>query len=157
MQLEIIRSHDIPCVIAGDFNIDLTKYKVYSDTSDYLNTWTIILPSRITKNSSTLIDHIYYYQGRHINQEFEIASGNLWSDLTDHLPNYFLIINKQQPLNKSRPFVRIFSEKNITNFRKDLAKIDWNPVYFCENINIGYHYFANKIKENYDTNFKLVR
>ena len=124
MSLEIIRNHDIPCVIAGDFNIDLTKYKVNSDTSDYLNTLilnnfmpTIILPTRITKNSSTLIDHIYYYQGRHINQEFEIASVNLWSDLTDHLPNYFLIINKQQPQNKSRPF-----EKNITNFGKDLAK-----------------------------------
>ena len=26
--LEIIRNHDIPYVIAGDFNIDLTKYKV---------------------------------------------------------------------------------------------------------------------------------
>ena len=25
MSLEIIRNHDIPCVIAGDFNIDLTK------------------------------------------------------------------------------------------------------------------------------------
>ena len=51
----------------------------------------------------------------------------------------------------------MFSEKNITYFRKDLAKVDWNPVYFCEGINIGYCYFANKIKENYDTNFKLVR
>jgi len=30
-------------------------------------------------------------------------------------------------------------------------------VYFCEDINIGYDYFANQIKENYDTNFKLVR
>ena len=75
MSLEIIRNHDIPCVISGDFYINLTKYKVNSDTSDYLNTLilnncmpTIILPTRITKNSSTLIDHIYYYQGRHINR-----------------------------------------------------------------------------------------
>ena len=30
-------------------------------------------------------------------------------------------------------------------------------MYFCEDINIGYDYFANKRKENYDTNFKLVR
>jgi len=28
---------NIPCIIAGDFNIDLTKYDKNRDTSDFLN------------------------------------------------------------------------------------------------------------------------
>jgi len=52
----------------------------------------VCMPTRITSKSATIIDHIYYYEGRNCSKEFKfkISSGNLWSDLTDHLPNYFL-------------------------------------------------------------------
>ena len=99
-KLECVRKSNIPCIIAGDFNIDLVKYKVNRETSEYLDTVLltnfmpmIVLPTRITKNSSTLIDHIYYCDGLYGNKEYKIFSGNFWSDLTDHLPNYFLITN----------------------------------------------------------------
>ena len=38
-------------------------------------------------------------------------SGNLWSDLTDHLPNYFIIVNNHVKPNADRSYVRLFSEK----------------------------------------------
>ena len=78
---------NIPCIIAGDFNIDLTKYDKNRDTSDFLNSLLvnnfmpmIILPTRITKNSSTLIDHIFYREGCNYAKDLQTASGNLWCD-----------------------------------------------------------------------------
>ena len=63
----------------------------------------IILPTRITKNSSTLIDHIFWDA-----KDLQTASGNLWCDLTDHLPNYFLIFDNQYTQKNVRPLIRIF-------------------------------------------------
>jgi len=58
-----VNKSNIPCIIAGDFNIDLTKF-----------------------------DHIFYREGCNNTKDLQTASGNLWCDLTDHLPNYFFNI-----------------------------------------------------------------
>ena len=57
-------------LIAGDFNIDLSKCNSDKITGDYINMLfsnnflpTIIMPTRITPTSATKIDHIYYYDG----------------------------------------------------------------------------------------------
>ena len=51
---------------------------------DYLDTVTTnniipvqILPTRITSKSSTLIDHIYYYEDK-LHKESKIKCGNFW-------------------------------------------------------------------------------
>ena len=69
---------------SSDFNIDLTKYDKNRDTSDFLNSLLInnfmpmiILPTRITKNSSTLIDHIFYREGCNNTKDLQTASGSL--------------------------------------------------------------------------------
>jgi len=115
---ESVRRANIPCVIAGDFNNDLAKYDSNRDTYDYLNTVLlnnfmpmIIPPTRITKNSSTLIDHIYYYEGSNNSEDHDIVSGNFWSNLTDHLPNHFLITSNCLSKKSERPLVRIFSKQ----------------------------------------------
>ena len=53
-----------PCVLAGDFNIDLSNIDVNVDTLNYVdmvltNNFTPIalMPTRITSKSCTLIDH----------------------------------------------------------------------------------------------------
>ena len=54
-------------IITGDFNIDLIKFDLNDNTSEYLTTVlkngfipTIILPTRVTSHSCILIDHIYH-------------------------------------------------------------------------------------------------
>lgn len=66
-----ISHQKLPCIIAGDFNIDLLQWDTQKGIHDYLDTVTtqnftplIILPTRITSKSSTLIDHIYFYAGK---------------------------------------------------------------------------------------------
>ena len=54
------------CYLSGDFNIDLLKYDVSNKHRDFHNMVTsfgylpyIIHPTRITENTSTVIDNIY--------------------------------------------------------------------------------------------------
>ena len=62
----------LPCLTAGDVNIDLKKFQVHQETKCYLDslimnnvTPTVVMPTRITANSSTITDHIYYTNQYH--------------------------------------------------------------------------------------------
>ena len=59
----------LPCVIAGDLNIDLCKCSVNNDVPAYVDNLVsnnfmpvILMPTRITARSATLIDHMYYLE-----------------------------------------------------------------------------------------------
>src|SRR5215469_12807791 len=63
-----INKKEAPCIIAGDINIDLLKYKTDKHCQEYLDSLLVhnflpklICPTRITPKTATLIDHIYYY------------------------------------------------------------------------------------------------
>ena len=45
------------------------------------------------------------------------SSGNLVTDLSDHLSN-FTILNIKAPCIKDRPFIRLFSQNNIDKFNE---------------------------------------
>ena len=55
----------------------------------------IVMSTRITSKSASVIDHMYYFEGKNVKCEHNVNAGNLWSDITDHLPNYFLITRKK--------------------------------------------------------------
>jgi len=61
----------------------------------------LILPTRITSKSSTLIDHIYYYEGK-LHKESKIKCDNFLSDISDHLPNYFLKLTDKNVIKNDR-------------------------------------------------------
>jgi len=77
------------------------------------------MSTRITPNFASVIDHMYYFEGKNVKRELTVNTGNLWSDITDHLPNYVIISpNKQKNyLLDNRPNIRINSDKNIDKFR----------------------------------------
>jgi len=139
--LSEISSQKIKCIIAGDINIDLTKCTVSSDTNAYVDNLvmnnfvpTILMPTRITSLSTTLIDHIYYYDG--YNSSSNICSGNLLCDyISDHLPNYTFILSNREACRQSRPFVHIFSKKNMDLFSRYVSEADWSAVHCTENVN----------------------
>ena len=65
--LNIISRQNKTFIIAGDMNIDLTKFNIDSKTKEYLQRLLansclpqITLPTRITTRTATLIDHIIY-------------------------------------------------------------------------------------------------
>src|ERR1051325_12255119 len=100
INLSKISKDKSPCIIAGDINIDLLKADTNTNIDNYLNNLiihsflpSILFPTRVTKNSSTLIDHIYYYQGCKRKNKLKLSSGSLFSDLSDHLPSFIILSN----------------------------------------------------------------
>ena len=82
------------CIIAGDINIDLIKQQ-NKNVNLYLETLLehnfqpfICIPTRITDNSATIIDHINVRIPKHQIHN-KISSGNLISDISDHRPIFF--------------------------------------------------------------------
>ena len=67
-----INQENKTCIIMGDFNIDLLKFKSHSATDGFLNTLGsnffqpyIMQPTRITNHSATLIDNILFNSIEH--------------------------------------------------------------------------------------------
>ena len=163
--LSSISRRNVPCIISGDFNIDLSKYDSHTATTDYVDMLlvnnflpVITMPSRITDSTSTIIDHIYYFEGNNCKNDFLVKSGNLWCDITDHLPNFMIITgNSSTKCVENRPLVRLFSSNNIQKFCSLVHCIDWNDVCSNDNVDVCYRSFENAITRCFDNSFPYVR
>ena len=156
--------HHKSLVLAGDFNINLIKFQHDNPTAKFLDTMlaydvtpTILMPTRFGRTSNTLIDHIYYYNGNIKNVASQsLSSGNIFSDISDHLPN-FLIIKNVKISTLQRPKIRIFSKKNHIRFSSLLAEVDWDKnIYSCTNVDAAYNNYIDVIKSTFDKCYPLV-
>ena len=132
MIVEKIHREKKYCVLLGDFNLDLLKFKSHLSIENFLNTLgsyyfqpRILQPTRITDYSATLIDNIFFNSLEH----FSIC-GNLCYDLSDHLhvPN-FLIESKLSSLPSN---IKVF-QRDYSNFDKqalvtDIQSINWDVL-----------------------------
>jgi hypothetical protein len=150
--------------ICGDFNIDGTKVLKDQKTTDFYNALltqnivpTITLPTRITEHSVTLIDNIFMKIDASTIED-EILTGNIFSDISDHLPNFMLIkLTMHQVKNKlQRPKIGLFGDKNIAKFRESLAQADWSEVYVTENTNQMVSVLQKNFSENFNKSFPLT-
>ena len=161
---EISKSH-VPCLIVGDINIDLCKYSFHSPTTQYVDNLlvnnfrpVIVMPTRITEQSKTIIDHIYYFEGNNCPRNLNVMSGNLWCDISDHLPNYVIVSNpKKNKSSSERPLTRIYSHKNIKTFQHLISSTVWDDIYNCQDVDESYKVFEAKLKTCYDESFPLIR
>ena len=116
------------------------------------------MPTRITATSATLVDHIYFLNCNQ-KQDPVMYSGNIFSDITDHLPNFFIIkYNTNQTVKiTNRPKVRLFSKANNTKFIQELGKIKWDEkLYTLTDANEADEFFIDLIGELYNKCFPLV-
>jgi hypothetical protein len=75
------------------------------------------------------------------------------TDLTDHLPNYLLLISDKRQEVKIRPTVRIFSSKNQEAFIGEIRTVDWTSVLDMSNANEAYDKFIEVITDSFERNF----
>ena len=162
--LSDVNHRNNPCIVSGDFNIDLSKIELNADTANYVDmvlmnnfTPTILMPTRITPKTSTLIDHIYYYTGRKLKQGTKIFSGNFLEDISDHLANYTIICNRKSYTKPERPFIRIFSQKNKQKFNDYLQKSNFNDIFVDIDANSAYNKFINIVQSAFDYSFPFTR
>ena len=141
------------------------KYMAHPQTTEYVNRLlvnnfvpTIVMPTRINDKSATLIDHMYYFEGSNCKHNLTVTSGNLWSDMTDHLPNYILISKPHAEITtSSRPVIRVYSRKNIDKFVTEVHNESWNEILHSTNVNDCYDMFDRKLSSCFNSSFKPVQ
>ena len=111
-------------ILGGDINIDLLKANI-SSTQNYLDTMlsynlfpSIIIPTRFTDRSTTLIDHIFIRLPKSKLNNM-ITSGNFITDISDHLCN-FTIIDTEIKITKERPYIRLYNKTNTERFKNNI-------------------------------------
>ena len=122
------------CYLAGDFNMNLLHLEKKTEIEHYYDVITdakftplITSPTRITTNSKTLIDNIFF-------NDFSsnIISGNLTVGISDHMPQFALVPrNFSKPMSQTTPTIKYGRKcKSIdTNlFNQDLDKINWDTT-----------------------------
>jgi hypothetical protein len=135
------------CIITGDFNIDVSNE---SSALHYLNVLEcngfyncINLPTRVTENTETIIDHFYS------NIECKgIKTGTLNIDISDHKLIFCIVKNiicKTETKESTRMF--LFSDENIALFLDNMSKINWSSVYSTDDVNIAYNNFIKYFQE----------
>lgn len=149
-------------IVLGDINIDLIN-EDDSKRNNYLNNFfehnfipCITLPTRITHHSATLSDHIFIKTPIKLIQN-KCSSGNLITDISDHLSN-FTFIDIKTPSIKDRPFVRLFTKKNIDKFNENISSelplINPNELY---EPNTSFDVFSTNYTYLFDKYFPYVR
>lgn len=85
-------------------------------------------PTRITDKPATLIDNIFN------SFNFETISGIIYTDITDHLPIFYMM----QCNDTIKSNVWNFSEQNKMKFKNILAKMSFEEIYNKEDPNSAY-------------------
>ena len=133
--LSKVNSENKTILLLGDFNINLLNCETIKSHSDFLDLFgsfymlpCITLPTRLTSQSSTLIDNIFLSPFSD-----DIISGNLTVSLSDHLPQ-FLILYKpsSKKLSPNNIHSRNWSKFDHNSFRRDFDNISWNEILALE-------------------------
>ena len=84
-----------------------------------------VLPTHCSANFASNIDHIFANFGVVDNKRDIIKSLTITADVSDHYANIIIVTSKKKNADYSeRPFIRIYSTTNITNFQCMLAFTD---------------------------------
>lgn len=147
--------------MCGDFNIDLLKIDEHIKTKEYINILnsyglfpTITKPSRVTKDTATLIDNIF--TNIISNDNF---SGLLVTDISDHFPVFNISkINGFTKQNISKMTMsRQYSDKNISRFKAKLQAVNWTSITNSLDVNNSYNNFTDIVNHLFAENFPLTK
>ena len=138
-------------ILLGDLNVNLLQTSTNGKADELLTSiestglhQIITTPTRVTKHSSSLIDHIYTNASRP-----EIHSGVIKTDVSDHFPVFVALKHLITSPNKNGPpkkTIRSYRTYNAASFCGNLAEVDWKKVYGCNDVNSAYITFYNLLK-----------
>jgi len=119
--------------LGTDQNFDFAKMDTHKNTFELFDNFyskgfipSISKPTRIARNTSTIIDNIYVKR----KTSFTAISGIIHYYISDHLP-IFLFIGNNKTINEKGPLVfncRSLTEANILNIKNELNKTKWRLI-----------------------------
>ena len=161
--LQKINSEKSDYFLAGDYNINLLKSDVHSETENFANTLfsnfslpLICKPTRFAENSATLIDNIV---SNVINDNY--TAGILITDISDHLPVFCMTGGDSVDngyTDYACSFTRTYRKVNdctLNMFSSALVNADWTDVYCCTDVNKAYDLFSSKLALLYNESIPL--
>ena len=77
-------------------------------------------------------NHIHYFSR---NAKTNAASGNLFTDMSDHFADFLILHSNTQSKENERPMVRIFSEKVKNAYQNLPSEISWDEELSSKNVN----------------------
>ena len=153
------------CYFMGDFNLNLLNNQNHNATGEFLDGLyshlfnffpLIMLPSRITSYTATLIDNIF---SNHVEHSY-LRSGLLITDISDHLPIFSISLDHMRTHQRQAEslFVRDKSEQNIFSFLEELYHIDWSKLDGYSYPKIYYYSkFLERYTKTYEKHFPLKK
>ena len=114
------------------------------------------MPTRITEYSCTLIDHLFLRLANS-DRHTTTFSGGVFSDISDHLSVFLGLSAKSYTTYTTRPFIRIFNDRNQEKFKNKCENHDWDQIGLINDINDKYNYFQNSLISIFNESFPLVR
>ena len=106
-----------------------------------------------TDHTATLIDNIFFNSLEHLT-----LSGNIVSDISDHLPNFLINKISELPNNNLKLFKRNYSNFNAELFEADVSNIDWyNVLPNDNNVNNLFQSFHSEILKVVDRHAPVTR
>ena len=135
----------------GDFNLCLLKSEICKYSQNFLLTLqscylipTIDKPTRVRRNSASLIDNIFTNAPEQV-----LASGNIISDTSDHYSQFCIFNIDRYHVQLKQNKIRDFSRFSHNKFLDDLNRYDWNSIInqIDPNIDNVFSKFYNKINK----------
>ena len=153
--------------LLGDYNIDLLKEEDHRQTKDFIDliySYTffpvINRPTRITRESATIIDNII------TNSMCQHSCSIFVADVSDHLPiclntNLKLVSNSTELSNKPKYYhKRCFTDDNIHKLTYKLSAINWDEVLnedISSDANNMYNLFLGQLNSSYNECIPLTK
>ena len=146
---------DNEIIISGDFNTDLMKIppQFWSNALQEFNlTQVISSPTRVTDNSTTMIDHIYTNRPNNIT---EVNVPNI--SMSDHYP--VCITRSTKSLDKKHSHITItyrdYKRFNASEYLADLACVNFDTLQVIDNPNIALEQFYKLLLPVLDKHAKI--
>ena len=119
------------CYIMGDYNLDLPKHEIHHPTENFLDIMyanyfipLINRPTRITRESSTLIDDIF---SNNYNVNDHQVNGILKTDITDHYIIFHILSLKiEKSSNNEHKIVRMINSSRTQRYIEKVRNTDWS-------------------------------
>ena len=152
--LEILNETKTKYILVGDYNIDLLKYNLATDVTNYTNSLNstgcnvhVDKPTRIAKNSATCIDHVY----SNLTPD-RLTNRIILSDASDHFSILTKVPDANQPNDKNQFFYRRskLSSQEWEQFNIELKYILREKLAYIKNTNdFDQNAAANLIRNAY--------
>ena len=148
------------CYLVCDWNLDLIKHHCHESTGEFLEIMysrmffpLITCPTRLTSNTATLIDNIFTNNLNNFS-----VSGLMFCDISDHLPNFTLLLGQNKILNETSWLsFRDKSANNFATFTNRLANVNWDELSEYKDPDCAYRCFLDKYTTLYNDCFPLKK